>query len=261
MEEKHLDIIIKKNSGEATEAELKELQEWIAKNTDNENEARKTDVLLGKIDSAFETYEPDTAGAWNKLKHSIETKPEKQKVVSFSARWILKVAAAVTLLGGLSFLFLNEIRENFFSSEVTEMVTADNVSHFYLPDSTLVKLNKNSRLTFYKKNNRSERKVTLSGEAFFQVKRDTLKTFIVSAEKAEVRVLGTSFNVRAYAGEEITVVDVSEGIVEVSLADDQNNKKSVLLTENQKLVYNKHSGFYEKGMSRQEHSNGLHRRF
>ena len=72
--------------------------------------------------------------------------------------------------------------------------------HILLDDGTEVWLNAGSRLTYSVAFLGEKRKVTFSGEAFFEVKKDS-RPFIVSMETGDVTVLGTSFGIRAYPGE------------------------------------------------------------
>lgn len=82
-----------------------------------------------------------------------------------------------------------------------------------LPDGTEVWLNSDSELHFPVAFNDNERRVTLKGEAYFEVTKGT-KPFIVSTAKGEVKVLGTSFNINAYPDEEQTVTTLVQGAVE-----------------------------------------------
>lgn len=72
-----------------------------------------------------------------------------------------------------------------------------------LPDGTTVILNADSKLTYPNRFTGTERHVELTGEAYFNVAKDSLKPFIVRANNISIRVLGTSFNVKAYEGESI----------------------------------------------------------
>jgi len=67
-----------------------------------------------------------------------------------------------------------------------------------LSDGTLVKLNSDSRLTFSEKFDETSREVFLEGEAFFDVKNNPKRPFIVRTQQINTTALGTSFNVQAY---------------------------------------------------------------
>ncbi len=97
-----------------------------------------------------------------------------------------------------------------------------------LTDGTQVRLNVDSRLTVSPAYNGSRREVTLEGEAFFDVSRDTTRPFIISTGKATVQVLGTSFNVRANRQEEAAAIAVVEGSVRVRNGNTDDPDSTVL---------------------------------
>jgi ferric-dicitrate binding protein FerR (iron transport regulator) len=82
-----------------------------------------------------------------------------------------------------------------------------------LSDGTVVWLNGESKLYYPSTFSGSTREVTLEGEAFFEVAKDSLKPFLIEAQQSLTQVLGTSFNVRAYEGEETVEVAVLTGKV------------------------------------------------
>ena len=84
-----------------------------------------------------------------------------------------------------------------------------------LPDGSRVLLNADSRLTWNRDFTDSLREIHLTGEAFFDVVRDTLRPFVVHTGDMDVKVLGTTFNVRAYPDEKPITTLVS-GSVEVA---------------------------------------------
>jgi ferric-dicitrate binding protein FerR (iron transport regulator) len=85
-----------------------------------------------------------------------------------------------------------------------------------LPDGTTVYLNAESELRFPATFGESGRRVSLSGEAYFEVSRDASRPFRVELSGSVVEVLGTSFNVRAYADEGETRATLVEGSVRFS---------------------------------------------
>jgi ferric-dicitrate binding protein FerR (iron transport regulator) len=85
-----------------------------------------------------------------------------------------------------------------------------------LTDGTRVWLNAGSSLTYPIAFKGGERKVTVSGEAYFEVTQDSTQPFIVSKDKLSIRVLGTHFNVKAYDDDPESKVTLLEGMVRVS---------------------------------------------
>lgn len=90
--------------------------------------------------------------------------------------------------------------------------------HVRLPDGTNVWLNALSTLKFsFAFAKLKQRKVDLSGEAYFEVEKDPAHPFIVRSAKQEVAVLGTHFNISSYADEHSIKTTLLEGSVEVSM--------------------------------------------
>ena len=85
-----------------------------------------------------------------------------------------------------------------------------------LPDGSTVKLNSKTVLRFPEKFTGDKREVFLEGEAFFNVTENKEVPFVIKTGSINVRVLGTSFNVRSYNTEEDQKVAVATGLVEVS---------------------------------------------
>lgn len=100
-------------------------------------------------------------------------------------------------------------------------------SSFLLPDGTKVFLNSESTITYLDGFEGEQRKIQLSGEAFFEVVRDEQKPFVVETKNLTTTALGTSFNVDAYPNETEEVVLVS-GKVKVNKGADLNLAKILL---------------------------------
>lgn len=97
-----------------------------------------------------------------------------------------------------------------------------------LPDGSAVWLNAATSLTYPASfNGLKERRVELSGEAYFEVAKDRAHPFIVKTVDQEVQVLGTHFNLTAYPDEKLTKTTLLEGKVKV-INEKQNNKETIL---------------------------------
>lgn len=96
-----------------------------------------------------------------------------------------------------------------------------------LSDGSIIHLNSGSVLKYPKNFSGATREVYLEGEAFFEVAKDKKHPFIIHTSKMDTKVIGTSFNIRAYPNHRIQEVSVLTGKVSVSSID--NNKKIALL--------------------------------
>ena len=109
-----------------------------------------------------------------------------------------------------------------------------------LSDGTRVWLNSESELEFPVLFGRGERVVKLEGEAFFEVAPDSMRPFIVNTSDVRTRVLGTSFNIKAYKNECDVITTLFTGNVDVaSLADTSGN---VVLSPGKQADWNRQTG-------------------
>ena len=119
-----------------------------------------------------------------------------------------------------------------------------------LSDGSQVRLNVDSRLTVPPSFGKQKRVVRLKGEAFFEVREDSTRPFIVRSEGAVTRVLGTTFDVGAYPEEDKVKVIVAEGRVALHAEKSSNSQnvgrqeedRNVILTKNQVSLIPRNGG-------------------
>ncbi|MEN7550309.1 FecR domain-containing protein [Rapidithrix thailandica] len=219
-------------SGEADDQTVAQLNRWLDETPENKIYFQKVQAYWQNTELKVEPLHPELAYQKLKLRLSGEEKPGG-RVVSLPSnlhnkneKWYRYVGVAVVLLVclGSALYFWSRPQEVLVEQEeIIPLLTKENPlgrkSMITLPDSSVVWLNASSKLTFPQKFVNNERIVQLEGEAFFEVAKDSLRPFIVKAGGVQSRVLGTSFNVRAYPGEHEVSVAVCTGKVEVSPAD------------------------------------------
>lgn len=123
-------------------------------------------------------------------------------------------AACVLLVGVISFLAVRSV----FSPGrplYKEWQAAVQMEKITLDDSTLVWLHRGSHLKYAETPGSSKREVFLEGEAFFEVRHDPRRPFVVHRNSVEIRDIGTKFNVKAYADNRQWEVTVWQGEVSV----------------------------------------------
>lgn len=186
-----------------------------------------------KVDLYFELKKYPVEIAWEKIQDRIHKKPES-KIAPFRRlilNPVMRIAAAVLVTAILTIAGY-EIYVNKKTSGQLLEISANHlaVSTFNLPDGTLVSLNSNTHLKYPKKFEGNTREVIIEGEAFFEVKPDKKKPFIIHAGKAQIKVLGTSFNVNAYPSASLLEVIVKTGKVQVlnNPAEPKQNNELIL---------------------------------
>ena len=103
-----------------------------------------------------------------------------------------------------------------------------------LPDGSKLWLNAGSRIVFSNGFTTGNREMTLEGEAFFDVKHDERHPFIIHTGRLDVRVLGTTLNVRAYPGDPTMETTLINGKVEIGVAGD--GQSPIILHPNEKVT-------------------------
>ncbi|WP_126969386.1 FecR family protein [Gynurincola endophyticus] len=152
-------------------------------------------------------------------------------------RWLIAAsfAAIITVAG---WWLLREPKQTTVLAAVTAMneITTPNgsKSQLRLPDSTVVWLNAGSKLTYPKEFGKDIREVTLVGEAYFDVKKKNNMPFIIHTHRMDIKVLGTTFNVKSYPGEPTTEASLIKGSIEVLLKDRES--APILLKPWEKIV-------------------------
>lgn len=154
----------------------------------------------------------------------------KQRTYSLFRRMAVAVAAAILLgvLGWSVYLYTQ-------AANILTVSTLAETKSVLLPDGSEVMLNRYSSVSYSEKFKRN-RKVTLKGEAYFEVAKDKSHPFIVSTDVIDVQVLGTHFNVEAYENDPLVKTTLLEGSVAVSA---KGNAESVILKPNERAVYNR----------------------
>ncbi|MDR3142657.1 MAG: DUF4974 domain-containing protein [Tannerellaceae bacterium] len=149
---------------------------------------------------------------------------------------LFSIAASVAVLLSISTIHMYRMARQTEETAPVVFSSPNAVSGVVLPDGSSVTLNRGSTLAYETAYNRNLRKVRLEGEAFFNVRPDAGKTFIVSAGGIEVKVLGTVFNISAYPeNDEITASLISGSI----RLDSRGAEPVCLLRAGQSVVYDK----------------------
>ncbi len=238
---KHIpdDLLARYVAGATTEDETRQVKEWLAQSANHEQELVRfeqvweTSAALKpssdvNVDLAWKkvskrVHSPQSAGASVPLYHS-KSNHKSQITIHTFFNWRVAATVLITLgLGWLGYRFLQPIEKQAIANVIK---THKNTLEQTLPDGTKVFLNQNSTLTAAVDFNGDTRTVKLTGEAYFDVKRDETRPFIIKANGTEVRVLGTSFNVKAY--DKRVSVAVTSGKVQFSTP-----KAKTLLVKNE----------------------------
>lgn len=158
------------------------------------------------------------------LSESIKPGTPKAKLILEDGRSIdIEVSQESIILADSLVKIENKGNMLVYSSEKMEKVVYNTLSiplgaeySVILPDNTKVSLNSGSELRYPVAFNNNSREVFLQGEAYFEVQKDSTKEFIVHTEQMDIRVLGTSFNVKAYPEQDMIATTLTQGQIQVN---------------------------------------------
>lgn len=181
----------------------------------------------------------------------------KSQKLSSVATYSIAAAILFFAISGLGALLFQENQ-----SEVSATETLASTNHMarvanrnteaarhVLSDGTVISLQPNGIIEYPEVFASDIREIQLTGEAFFEVAKERDRPFIINTGDITVKVLGTSFNVKAYSGAKEISVAVKTGKVSVyakRAEPDATRKKEIILTPNQEVVYNRAGENFER---------------
>jgi transmembrane sensor len=248
-------LIVSYLTGSIRETELEQLNEWISAGSDNLdyfNRLKDAWILSGGRSSESLKHAEDS---WASLKNKISTDRTEDDFGLIFGSWsreklsfknCLKLAASWLLIFGLgatlSWILKGKPKETIAAVHKSTMeITTPLGSRTMvrMADSTKIWLNAGTTITYGQDYGLQTRTINLVGEAYFEVARDTLHTFIVNTEGITVRALGTRFNVKAYREEKTISATLEEGKIDIRVLNLADKNERVLLKPKEKLIYHK----------------------
>lgn len=210
---------------------------------------KNTELLTEVMDKCWEDSIRISTSATEHEQYKTEAqlllKRLKRKERRFNLASFYKYAAVIgiLLISGLSILLFqqkeNDQEDALLYSEI--YVPNGEKKSLTLPDGTSITLNSGTYLRYPHQFKGDKRIIEVNGEAFLDVQPDANKQFIVRTEKMDVKVLGTSFNVKAYNTDQQVMVCVRTGKVQVDLSEASMNLKP-----DEMIILDKENGRLEK---------------
>ncbi|HET9430836.1 MAG TPA: FecR family protein [Chitinophagaceae bacterium] len=238
-------LLSKKLAGEATQEELKQLENLITKHPEWQYAIQNLEDLWNHQPPKDTMQEEDAYMLHLHRMHEkavpFEEGPVSERPATRigirSIRWYWAAAAILVVTGILFFRnWMNSGDENQLAVKNQHEISTrpGSKSRVQLPDGTVVMLNAGSKLTYEKDFGQGLREVTLIGEGFFDVVKMKDIPFIIHTSSINIKVLGTAFNVKAYPEDKQTETSLIRGSIEVTINNRPNDK--IILSPSEKLV-------------------------
>ena len=231
VENRFYDLLGRKLAGESDALELEELETLLQHHPElqlfyNQIITHWSEVSDVDIDTAYAIH--------HEKMYPAPVPSTKRGVVTW-LKWSLAAAAVIVVLGA-GWLLLSR------NKPVTDKQTIvasgrDSRSTMTLPDGSIVRLNAKSKVSYAEGFGKTTREVFLTGEAYFEVTHNERIPFIVHTDEADIKVLGTKFNVRNYSNEHRMEAALLTGSIELTLHTDEQHK--ILLKPSDKIIVKK----------------------
>lgn len=227
------ELILKFINNSCSDDELQLVKQWIDESDENARhifEVEKTAMLAENLKADTTQRER----VWNLINQKIEDDNRYKKRLRNIRIYRWSTAAAILTGVILCSVFLFRRPD----VEMINLVAENGSLSVTLPDSTKVWLNRDASISYPVTFADNSRKVTIDGEAYFEVSKDKSRPFTVEGKWISVTVLGTKFNFNSSSKAESTV-SLLEGIVEVT---PNKNHDGVVLSPGQKVQFNPDNG-------------------
>jgi len=247
------ELLARKLAGEATPLEIDELNELMAKYPDS----IYYDEILAQLwfTSNSKKNIPEIENVYDRHqdKYKNEFVYDKKHFLTAFNRQKTKnslIFSLLVILITVLFVFTTKRQSN---TEIQIVAGKGMRKKINLPDGTIVWLNSDSKLTYNTTIIEDKKRVVfLSGEAFFDVAHHQKRPFFVRTDKISIKVLGTKFNVKAYAADQKSEATLINGSIELSVNDRPQQK--IILNPSEKFALVKKN---ETGVKQEEVSNDI----
>ncbi|KIO75858.1 hypothetical protein TH53_18400 [Pedobacter lusitanus] len=203
-------LLAKHFNGETLSEERAIVEEWIASNPQEYNRLKS---LVEQTNHLAGTPHFDLENSWQKVDAQIRGNQNKTvKLIKQPAprKLWLSIAAALFLVTSFGLIYYS----SYYNPLITISTGTIANKQVQLEDGSVVTLNANSTLKYFKHLSSDKRQVRLQGKAFFEITKNPSRPFIIDAGKGEVKVLGTTFSVNTDSGK--VEVLVKTGKVQLS---------------------------------------------
>jgi ferric-dicitrate binding protein FerR (iron transport regulator) len=228
--------------GKPENAERVDTQEMFALFHQPEKEYHLKEILLKDLEKAenqeeySDEYKKMFVRTWNRIeKKKTQTKTNKRHLYT-----VIGIAAAL-VIGLISGFYINFLKTGNESVYYTSLSPKGSISEMILPDSSLIFLNAGSSIRFSMDGENGNREVFLNGEAWFDVKTNKEKPFLVHTPYYDVLVTGTQFNIKAYETDNEITTTLEEGQVVIQSGGNFKFAGDIVLKPGEQAVLSKSS--------------------
>lgn len=230
-----MDFLRKYCYSQLTPQEEGQVQDWLVEHA---SDPQVQDALLAIMSEMQEDDKAQSSKAYADVcrRLGLKRRSRMEKI----GLWMIRIAACVMLPVLGAFVYNNlSVPEQ---AEWLELkVPNGQTEELVLSDGTSLHLNAGSRITYPSKFIGSERRIFIEGEVFAEVAENPDKPFYIASGDVDVKVLGTTFNLKAYDNTECVELLLLEGKVQMDITA-HNRTKQLIIHNGEMLQYDRKSG-------------------
>lgn len=240
------DIISSYLSGNITANDEKMLKQWIDESPENKHYFLQQQEIWTSYINEKEKNLYDKDKAYDRFQMRVNEATEDSHKRLYHIPKIWRYAAVIAVMIGITYFAYDQGSEKVKRAFADIQVEAPMGSHtkLYLPDGTMVWLNAGSKMVYSQGFGVDDRRVTLEGEAYFEVKHEEDLPFTVESKNLKVKVLGTKFNFQDYKDDSEAIVTLNKG--RIQLSNLLNKEDDIILSPDQRIVLDKSNGSMKK---------------
>jgi len=244
MDNEMLDIIVRILKGEASPDDKLRMTAWLSSDHANLEVFKQSESVWNALEIAKQVKVYNSEDAFMRFKEQVSKRMSTSRRIGLYKRidWFLRIAAIIVIFGGISYLLTFQRRGRNTPVEISSseiIAPTGSKAQLLLPDGTEVWLNSESKISYTNGFNIDTREVSLEGEGYFEVAKNSGKPFIVNTSEIRIKALGTIFNIKNYPGEETIETTLIDGKVEVEKNIAEKPTTLVSMDPNQKVTYYK----------------------
>jgi len=205
------ELLVKYLADEATPPEQNLVDEWVRSSEANRHYFHHFQLIWNESQKLAATRVVDENKAWQRFQRRVKKAESATSKIRAFGWW--RIAASILIVACAAWFTSTLLEKGSADPEILSIAIKE-VKRDTLPDGSVAVLNKHSELSYPARFKGKTRKVKLRGEAFFNVTPNKEKPFIIDVNDVQVKVVGTSFNIRSVNG--LTEVIVETGIVQVT---------------------------------------------
>src|ERR1035437_960706 len=233
-------LIIKFFEGEISDSEMILLKSLLNRNPENRRIFNEENELWQEVSEQAKLKHYNTNTGWMNISSRLglgKTNGRSITILSKNNFRILIAAATIACLIAIGALGSRMAEKTTFQKTETASTTVTTnegeKAHIFLADSTEITLNSGSTLQYNGQYNIKDRKVKFKGEAFFNVRTNHEKPFVVQLDQMRVSATGTRFNIFSFDKEDRVETTLEEGVITVSI----QGSEPIKVKSGQQVVY------------------------